>query len=128
MPVGIAKIAPRDTNLQADNNLVIIPTNESLSFSAYVYESTTAVQRKNIKWIWVEEKYLSQLRSMTKENKFEHWGKWSLKGKKPLNLYGIGINYAKSTSINISNLSGSIGKKYWLEAFVLYPEFKHPSR
>ncbi|MBE7653915.1 hypothetical protein [Tenacibaculum finnmarkense] len=126
MPVGIAKIAPRDTNLQADNNLVIIPTNESLSFSAYVYESTTAVQRKNIKWIWVEEKYLSQLRSMTKENKFEHWGKWSLKGKKPLNLYGIGINYAKSTSINISNLSGSIGKKYWLEAFVLYPEFKHP--
>lgn len=128
MSVGIAKIAPRDTNLQTDENLVIIPASESINFAVYLYGNTKNEQAtvKAIKWVWVEEKYLSQLRAMTKENKFEHWGKWSSKEKKPLNLYGIDINYAKSTSINISNLSGSIGKKYWLEAFVLYPEFKHP--
>ncbi|WCC41159.1 hypothetical protein PJJ26_00620 (plasmid) [Tenacibaculum finnmarkense] len=128
MSVGIAKIAPRDTNLQADENLVIIPASEGIKFAVYLYGNTKNEQatKDAIKWVWVEEKYLSQLRAMTKENKFEHWGKWFNKEKKPLNLYGIGINYAKSTSINISNLSGSIGKKYWLEAFVLYPEFKHP--
>ncbi|MCG8894498.1 hypothetical protein G1K97_12490 [Tenacibaculum finnmarkense] len=126
MSVGIAKIAPRDTNLQADKNLVIISANESLSFTVYVYESTSKADKKAIKWIWVEEKYIAQLRAMTKENKFEHWGKWSLKEKKPLNLYGIGINYAKSTSINVSKLSNSVGKKYWIEAFILCPEFKHP--
>ncbi|GGX19212.1 hypothetical protein [Aquimarina muelleri] len=131
MPSGIAKIAPRDNNLQADDNLVIIPANESLSFGVSLYSATKDIKKvtKEIKWIWVEAEYLDQLREIPKEVKFEHWGKWSGENKILLRIYGIGIDYAKSSAINISNVSKQkhlVGKKYWLEAFVYYPEFKHP--
>ncbi|WP_438712675.1 hypothetical protein ACSTS3_10685 [Aquimarina muelleri] len=131
MPSGIAKIAPRDNNLQADDNLVIIPANESLSFGVSLYSATKDIKKvtKEIKWIWVEAEYLDQLREIPKEVKFEHWGKWSGENKILLRIYGIGIDYAKSSAVNISNVSKQkhlVGKKYWLEAFVYYPEFKHP--
>ena len=131
MPSGIAKIAPRDNNLQAEDNLVLIPANESLSFGVSLYGETKNIKAvtKEIKWIWVDAEYLDQLRTMVKETKFEHWGKWSAKNKIPIRVYGIGVNYAKSTAVNISNVSKQkhlVGKKYWLEAFVHYPEFKHP--
>ncbi|MBL4746311.1 MAG: hypothetical protein JKY08_08070 [Flavobacteriaceae bacterium] len=131
MAIGIAKIGPRDTNLQKNATIVVIPFNGSMAFEVFIYTNTQnkKATKNNIKWLWVEAQYLDSLRKMSQKEKFEHWGKWEDKEKTALDIYGVGINYAKSTSVIIENVSKQknlIGKKYWLEAFIYYPEFKLP--
>ena len=132
MPVGIEKIKPRDTNLQADAAVVVIPFGGKMNFRAYLYKATRNKNAtiKSIKWLWVEAKYLDELKTMSQKEKFEHWGDWTIKNKEPIDIYGIGIDYAKAQDVMISDMAKDkevLGKRYWLEAFIYYPEFKLPT-
>ncbi len=130
---GIIKIVPRETNLQADVATIVIPFGGTMGIKAIFSDKLSAAElkqlKKDIKWIWTPAENLPKILALDVAQKINCWGKWSNKKKIPITVYGIGIDYAMATAVNITEISkekNNLGKKFWLEAFINYPEFNHP--